>query len=208
VKLSLFRLGLFFSRVVGLLLVCAVFFALTAAAQGSSHAGTAVVFYADPNVAEPMWVPLFNAFRAEVADERREYPLPEDFVPMRAGALTRGQDFSNIVEVRLIGRCDVAEQAYRPLPPGPLGWVVRASGEIQPFIYVDCERLSQYLGPAILGMNSDQRSAAMVRAISRVAVHEWIHIDTQSGKHEAHGIRQAELTGRDLIGPSKAPGGR
>jgi hypothetical protein len=191
-----------------LLAICGGFSALTAAGQGSNQAGTAVVFYADPHVAQQIWAPLFNAFRAEVADERREYPLPEQFMPVRAADLAVGQEFTDIVEVRLIGRCDVAEQAYRPLPRGPLGWVVRASGEVQPFIYVDCERLAQYLGPATLGMTADQRIAAMARAISRITIHEWIHIDTQSATHESRGIRQAELTDRDLIRSSGSSGGQ
>jgi hypothetical protein len=146
-----------------------------------------------------MWTPLFEAFRSEAAEERLDYPLPEEFTLVQGSEVAAGQDFSAVVEVRLIGRCDVAEQAYRPLPRGPLGWVVRASGEIQPFIYVDCGRLAQYLGPATLGMNEDQRRAAMARAISRIAIHEWIHIETQSGRHEGHGIRQAELARQDLI---------
>jgi hypothetical protein len=181
-----------------------------ASGQGSSQ--TAVVFYADPHVAEPMWASLFDAFRAEVAEERQEYPLPEDFALVRATALATGQEFAGIVEVRLIGRCDVAEQAYRPLPHGPLGWVVRTSGEIQPFIFVDCARVAQYLGPSTLGLNENQRRAAMARAISRIAIHEWIHIDTQSDRHESRGIRQPELTSQDLIhdliGSSRIPGGR
>ncbi|MBV8630467.1 MAG: hypothetical protein JOZ83_06050 [Silvibacterium sp.] len=194
------RLGLLLVVPIG---VCPV----RAAGQGPGAAETAVVFYADRHTAEPMWGRLFEAFRAEVAEERQEYPLPEDFMAVRASELKAGQEFADVIEVRLIGRCDVAEQAYRALPKGPLGWVVRASGEIQPFIYVDCGRLAQYLGPAALGMNEDQRRSAMGRAISRVAIHEWIHIETQSARHESKGIGQAELNSRELTG-SRIPGGR
>ena len=208
-----FRFGAARLRLISLLLVVSPLLCpRIAAGQGSNQAETAVVFYADRHIAEPMWAPLFEAFRAEVAEERREYPLPEDFEPVRASALAVGQEFADVIEVRLIGRCDVAEQAYRSLPKGPLGWVVRASGEIQPFIYVDCSRLAQYLGPVALGMSEDQRRAAMARAISRIAVHEWIHIDSQSARHEGHGIRQAELSSRELIqdltGSLRIPGGR
>lgn len=209
VKCCCCRPGLALRPVVFLLLVVPVALSCrVAAAQGSDHTGTAVVFYADPHVAEPTLAPLFDAFRAEVAQERQEYPLPENFELVRASELSAGQDFDNVVEVRLIGRCDVAEQAYRPLLHGPLGWVMRASGEIQPFIYVDCDRLAQYLGPATLGMNEDQRTKTMARAISRIAIHEWIHIDTQSGRHQGCGIRQPELSSRELIGVRHGPGGR
>ena len=195
-----------------LLLVAPYLSSLPAWGQGSNLAQTAVVFYGDRHLGESLWTTLFDAFRAEAAEERQEYPLPENFELVRASELAKGQEFGGLIEVRLIGRCDVAEQAYRPLPKGPLGWVVRASGEIQPFIYVDCGRLAHYLGPATQGLNEDQRAAAMARAISRVAIHEWIHIDTQSAQHEGHGVRQAELSSHDLIhdlaGTSRIPGGR
>jgi hypothetical protein len=191
-----------------LLMVCLVFPVGTAAGQRSSPGETAIIFYANPQVTEQLWKPLFDAFRAEVARERQDYPLPEDFEPLRATSFAVGREFGEIIEVRLIGRCDVAEQAWRPLPPGPLGWVVRASGEIQPFIYVDCGRLAQYLGPAMLGLNENQRMSAMARAISRIAIHEWIHIDSQSGRHQSRGIRQAELSGRNLVDSGGSPGGR
>jgi hypothetical protein len=55
-------------------------------------------------------------------------------------------------------------------------------------------------------MNDDQRRQAMARAISRIAIHEWIHIDAQSARHASHGIRQAELSGAELTGGSA--GGR
>jgi hypothetical protein len=182
------------------------------AAQSSNEAETAVVFYADAKVEAAIWPSLAEVFRSEAAEESREYPLPALFEPMLASSLGTGAEYADIIEVRLIGRCDIAEQAYRPLAPGPLGWVVRASGEIQPFIYVDCVRLAQYLGPAALGMNEGQRRTAMARAISRIVIHEWIHIDTQSVRHEGRGIRQAELSDQDLIhdpvGSSGSPGGR
>jgi len=204
-------------RLISLLLVVAlVLCSRPASAQGSSPAETAVVFYADAHVTDPIWAPLFDEFQAEVNAERQEYPLPEHFKLIRATTLATGQGFGRIVEVRLIGRCDVAEQAYRPLPHGPLGWVVRASGEIQPFIFVDCARVAQYLGPSTRGLNENQRRAAMARAISRIAIHEWIHIETQSDRHESRGIRQPELSSHDLIqdlihdqiGVSRIPGGR
>ena len=191
-----------------LILLAVSIFPRVVAAQGSNEAETAIVFYADAKVEAAIWPSLAATFRSEVAEENREYPLPALFEPMRASSLASGGEYADIIEVRLIGRCDVAEQAYRPLAPGPLGWVVRVSGEIQPFIYVDCVRLAQYLGPATLGMNEGQRRTAMARAISRVVIHEWIHIDSQSSRHESRGIRQAELNSRELIYGPQWPHGR
>ena len=177
-----------------------------ATGQGSNHAETAVVFYADPGVEDAVWPSLMDAFHDEVAREANDYPLPSNAEPIRGSSVREGQEFGYVIQVHLIGRCDVVQQAERPLPRGPLGWVLDVSGEIQPFVYISCARLSQFLNPTTLGMNEDQRREAMARAISRIAIHEWIHIDAQSAHHANHGIRQAELSGEELTeGPA---GGR
>ena len=173
-----------------------------------SNASTAVVFYADRDVQDTLWPGLFDAFQREVAREEQEYPLPAGAQPIKAGNFEQGQEFAQIIEVRLIGRCDVVQQAYRPLRRGPLGWVLRVSGEVQPFVYVDCARLAQFLNSKTLSMNEEQRRNAMAQAISRIAIHEWIHIETQSGDHESHGIRKPELSADDLTGTSRVSGGR
>ena len=169
---------------------------------------TAIVFYADRDVQGVLWPALFDAFHRELAQEGREYPLPPDVQLLRASSLTPGQEFARVIEVRLIGRCDVIQQAYRPIQRGPLGWVLRVSGEIQPFVYVDCARVAQFLNPMTLGMNGEQRRNAMTQAISRIALHEWIHIDQQSADHESHGIRKAELSRDDLAPATRVTGGR
>jgi hypothetical protein len=170
--------------------------------------GTAIVFYADRDVQDTIWPGLFEAFQREVAREERDYPLPVDAQPIKASSLQPGEEFAQIIEVRLIGRCDVVQQAYRPLQRGPLGWVLRVSGEVQPFVYVDCARLAQFLNPRTLGMDEEQRRNAMAEAISRITIHEWIHIDKQSGDHETHGIRKPQLSTEDLTGISRVAGGR
>jgi hypothetical protein len=194
-------------NIVSLLLVFPVLVSpRAAAAQGSNEIETAVVFYADPGVEASVWPSLVDAFRNEVLQEANEYPLPTDAEPIRGSSVAQGQEFGKIIQVHLIGRCDVVEQAQRPVTRGPLGWVLDVSGEIQPFVYINCDRVAQFLNPTTLGMNDDQRREAMARAISRIAIHEWIHIDAQSARHASHGIRQAELSGAELTGGSA--GGR
>jgi hypothetical protein len=196
------RLGL-----VPFLLAVAVFiFPRGAAGQGSNQAETAVVLFAEPQVEAAIWPSLLDAFHNEVVREASEYALPGDAELVRGSTLVEGQEFGKIIQVHLIGRCDVVEQAERPVPRGPLGWALDVSGEIQPFVYINCDRVAQFLNPTTLGMNDDQRREAMARAISRIAIHEWIHIDAQSARHASHGIRQAELSGEELTGGS--PGGR
>jgi len=207
VKLQRFDL-----RTLGCLLFPLLVHLLSRPAAGQTptqtNTGTAIVFYADRDVRDTMWPALFGAFQREVAREERDYPLPANPQLKQAGSFEPGEEFTRIIEVRLIGRCDVVQQAYRPMPRGPLGWVLRVSGEVQPFVYVDCERLAQYLNPRTLGMSEEQRSLAMAQAISRITIHEWIHIDRQSGDHETHGLRKPELSADDLTGTPRVSGGR
>lgn len=191
-----------------LLVVPILLFPRIAAGQGSNRGETAVVFYADPKVESSIWPSLVDAFHSETAREEGDYALPEDVELVRASALTEGQEFTRVIQVHLLGRCDVVQQAYRPIRRGPLGWVLRVSGEIQPFVYVDCTRLAQFLNPATLGMNDEQRRNVMTQAIARITIHEWIHIATQSAAHDGHGIRRAELSRDDLAPASRVSGGR
>jgi len=168
----------------------------------------AVIFYAESKVEGPIWPALFSALHQELAQENREYPLPKDAEMLRATGVRPGQEFGQVIQVHLVGRCDVVQQAYRPLPRGPLGWVLRVNGEVQPFVYVDCDRLAQYLNPTTLGMNGEERTNAMAQAVAHVLVHEWIHIATQTGTHSNHGIERAWLPAADLTADSPSPGGQ
>jgi hypothetical protein len=207
VKLQRFDL-----RTLGCLLLPLLVYLLPQPATGQistqPNTSTAIVFYADRDVRETIWPTLFDAFHRELVREEREYPLPEDAQLIRANSLAPGQEFARVIDVRLIGRCDVVQQAYRPIRRGPVGWVLKVSGEIQPFVYVDCTRLAHYLNPVTLGMNEEQRRTAMTHAISRIAIHEWIHIDAQSADHKNHGIRKAELAPDDLTGGLWGSGGQ
>jgi hypothetical protein len=164
-----------------------------------------IIFFADRHVSEAIWQPLFFAVHEDLT--RESYGLA-DHNPhlLRASEIHPGQEFGNVIEVKLLGRCDVPQQAYRPLKSGPLGWVLRVHGEIQPYIYVDCTRMAQTLNATTLGMSPEQRTRAMSQAIAHVLVHEWIHIATQNAEHTEHGITQAQLTPSTLIAePDKAP---
>jgi hypothetical protein len=74
------------------------------------------------------------------------------------------------------------------------------SGDIQPYIFIDCDRLSQFLRPVAAGTNSSCRKQMMAQAIAHVLLHEWNHVATQSSAHDKHGLYQAYLSVNDLIG--------
>lgn len=180
-----------------------------AAAQANEETKTlrpTIVFFFDDAASASIWPAVQSAFLNETAEEQVSYPLPSNLELVSAASLKPGSEFGRTIQVHLLGRCDVAEQAYRPLPPGPLGWVYDVSGEIQPFVYADCNRLAQFLNAKLLGMSDEQRNDAMARAIARIAMHEWLHITLQAATHSERGIRRAELTADDLVRPYHVAG--
>jgi len=167
---------------------------------------TAIVFLAEPKVSEDFWPVLFQSVREEleagVGELADGVALEWNPSLLRREDLVRGIQAASVIEVKLLGRCDVLPQADRPwrrTSGDPLGWVQRAAGEIQPFIFIDCERLAQVLRQATLGLNQEERRQAMIHAIAHVLIHEWIHVATQSSSHSAHGITRASLSVRELI---------
>jgi hypothetical protein len=93
----------------------------------------------------------------------------------------------------------VLPQSDRPTLTGPLGWVLRVSGTIQPFIFVDCSRIAQVLRSASAGTDKQGRRHEMAQAITHVVIHEWIHIATQSSAHGRKGISKQFLSVDELI---------
>lgn len=185
-------------------LVLLAFFALQAVSTVAKAQTTesTIVFYADRQVSESLWTPLFAAIQEDLASEdfgAANHLLAHSPRLLRSSELVTGEEFSNVIEVKLLGRCDIVQQAYRPLKPGPLGWVLRVQGAIQPYIYVDCTRIAQVLNPTTLGLSNDARTRAMSQAIAHVLVHEWIHIATQNVGHTPHGISEAQLTPSRLV---------
>ncbi len=169
----------------------------------AQQSGTALVFYAQPQVSDDLWPVLFQVLRADLADGAGELPnglvLDKEPTIVRGNEDLRGVTFSKVISVKLLGRCDVLPQTDHPSQAGPLGWVLMVSGKVQPFISIDCTHLAQVLRPAVARLNKEDRRYAMAQAISHVLIHEWSHIATQSSSHGARGITQAYLSVNDLI---------
>jgi hypothetical protein len=164
--------------------------------------GTAIVFYAQPQVNDQLLADLLQSLRADLAAGIGESPvgfaLQQNPTYFRGDDVPVGLDFSQVIVVRLLGRCDVLPQSDRPSLKGPLGWVRQVSGKIQPFIFVDCERIAQVLRTRSAGLGKYERRHAMAQAIAHVVIHEWIHIATQSPSHGARGITRQFLTPEEL----------
>jgi hypothetical protein len=163
---------------------------------------TTIVFYAQPKVSEDLWPVLFQVLRADLAGGQGQlsdrFDLDKQAIFVRGTDNLRGVVFSRIIEVKLLGRCDVLPQTEHP-SRGPLGWVPLVSGTIQPFISIDCTRIAEVLRPAAAGLSKRDRQYLMDQAIAHVLIHEWNHIATQSSHHASRGISQAYLSLNDLI---------
>ncbi len=183
---------------------------LTSALAPALHAqqpGTAIVFYAQPQVNEELWPDLLQSLHADLATGLGEAPngfaLERNPTYFRGNDLPVGIDFSSVIIVKLLGRCDVLPQSDRPSLKGPLGWVLLISGRIQPYIYVDCARIAQVLRTTSPGLNNYERRHEMAQAIAHVVLHEWIHIATQSSSHGARGITKQFLSPEELTAEPK-----
>jgi hypothetical protein len=75
-----------------------------------------------------------------------------------------------------------------------------SSGKVLPFFRVDCGYLFQLLGPYLRSMNTQQRNAAVGRALGRVMAHEIYHIVGETTVHQARGVAKESFSVQDLIG--------
>jgi hypothetical protein len=164
--------------------------------------GTAVIFYAQLQVNDELWPDLLQSLHADLAAGIGEAPngfaLQQNPAYFRGTDLALEIDFSRVIIVKLLGRCDVLPQSDRPSLDGPLGWVLMVSGAIQPYIFVDCARIAQVLGATSRGLNKYEHRREIAQAIAHVVIHEWIHIATQSPSHGAHGITKQFLSPAEL----------
>jgi hypothetical protein len=181
-----------------LLLTC-----LPTATLHAQRPGTAIVFYAQPKVSADLWPDLFQSLDADLAAGEGESPkglvLDKNATFLRGNDnLPVGIDFSQVIVVKLSGRCDVLPQSPHPSLNGPLGWVWRIHGAIQPFIFVDCSRIAQVLRSPSVGLNTQGRRHQMAQAIAHVVLHEWLHFAAQTASHGREGITKQFLSVNEL----------
>jgi hypothetical protein len=131
---------------------------------------------------------------------------------LRGDKIEPGITVDNSVSIYLLGDCKTTPAPQpssfdRPQPAvsGVLGWVNMTNGHIEPFIHVDCKRIAQMLDRAAAGRDREQQNQLMARAISRVVLHEWIHIATQSPSHSKEGVTKARFGVQDLLAQPPRP---
>lgn len=121
------------------------------------------------------------------------------FEILRGDTVVPGQQFDEVISIYLHGECRLMARPGKPMVEGALGWVFRDHGEIRPFIHVDCSRIAEVLAGHVLGANEEKRNAIMAEAVSRVILHEWMHVATQSPVHTRDGIEKSSFGVDDLV---------
>ena len=156
-----------------------------------------LVVFSDKHLPDDEWTDLAAALHHTFENAALESHSPiAGFDIVRGDTLSPGGVFDTVIPVYLHGECRLLGQPGQEDVRGPLGWVFRSHGHIEPFIHVDCTRLSGVLGHQALWMNHGTRNAAMAEAIAHVVLHEWIHIATQSSAHTRDGISKDSLAWR------------
>ena len=187
---------------VGLALLTTIWIIGSAYPQAAVVATPRVTFvvFADRHMADDQWSALFRSLRQDFADLAVEtHSLPANVDLVRGSEVKPGIQVELAVSVYLHGDCAILPQAGPHVVRGALGWVLRDHGQIQPFIHVDCARIGEIVGQHAMGMSPERRSEAIAKAISRVIMHEWIHVATGSAAHASEGISKGSFGFADLV---------
>ena len=143
---------------------------------------------------------LWPILRLELEQSKTPKLLGGSVVWMTRDEFHESMEFRLIYQIKLRGDCRIDASSNTQDTSGtPLGWVFMVNEHIQPFVYVDCDRLVQVLHRDLRNKPTSERKRILARAISRIVVHEMTHIVTQSALHATGGLQKAHVTPYDLL---------
>jgi hypothetical protein len=120
---------------------------------------------------------------------------------MRREQFRMGMEFPEVLQVSVQGNCMASEPSdARTL--GPLGWVYVVSAQIQPFAFLNCTRIRQYLAPSMRQLTTEEQEDMIARAVARIIAHEVTHILTRNSRHARWGLQKPFLSRGELLGPT------
>ena len=165
-----------------------------------------LVVFADRPMADDQWTLLAATLQIRFEDLALETHFASSGVEViRGDRLAPGAQFEEVMSIYLHGDCHVHVQPGQYTVHGALGWVLLEHGAIKPFIHVDCARISEMIGQHVFGLNANSRDSMMAEAVTRVVLHEWLHISTQNASPAREGIFKPSFSVADLI-PGYTPG--
>jgi hypothetical protein len=165
-----------------------------------------LVIFADHRLPDDQWTSLAATLSVRFEDLAAEtHFVSTGFDVVRGDTLAPGAQFEEVISVYLHGECHLHPQPGSYTVRGPLGWVLRDHTQIKPFIHVDCARIAEMLEQRAFGMDQRTRESVMAEAVSRVVLHEWLHIATQNSAHARDGIFKGTFNITDLL-PGYTPG--
>jgi hypothetical protein len=169
---------------------------LLAQGQSAVSYNTLVIVDFPSRACAALWPALQSEFEQSKAPEL----LGGSVVWMTQDQFQEGMEFRLIYEIKLRGNCRLDAPSDNQIATGtPLGWVFMVNENIQPFIFVDCDRLIQMLHRELRNKPIAECRRILARAISRIIVHEMTHIVTQSPLHAKSGLQKAHVTPHDLL---------
>ena len=152
------------------------------------------------NFPSPSCSGFWPALKSELERSERPKLLTGSVRWITRDEFQKGMEFKRGYQILLRGDCRMAAPSSIPdQPRGPLGWVLMVNEQIQPFVYVDCDRLRQMLDRDLRDKTTAGRRRILARAISRIVVHEMTHIVSQSSLHGTSGLQKAHVSSSDLL---------
>jgi Cytochrome c len=107
--------------------------------------------------------------------------------------------FTELAVARFKGRCIGDSGAPARIESGALAWSHITDGEVLPFTDVDCDRISSFLKPRMIGLDEKTREKVFGRAIGRVLAHELFHIFARTKGHGSRNVDKPYYSASDLI---------
>ena len=146
----------------------------------------------------PVSRPFWQDLTTELGDLDIGQSLRAQILWMRREQFHKCIDCRQIIQVSVQGNCMSADGNAEP-GSGPLGWVYVVGDQIQPFAFVNCNRLRYLLRTAMRDRARREQQNKMARALARIIKHELTHILTQDSRHSVSGLQKAYLTQADLL---------
>jgi hypothetical protein len=151
-------------------------------------------------------IDVYSRFRSDVSPTIREAIRRETARLMGSSGYRvqwldqpREVAVSFLVVVDFAGNCNLGPGVTTPTAARRLAstWVEKR--RILPFVNVDCNAVSQFLGPDLRSTHNPDPQFLYGRALGRLLAHELYHFVGQTEVHTSAGVTQAAVSVSDLI---------